>query len=66
MQQHGNQANTGNYLNAGRISAVRLQQTPSQRQPLVNLGSSGLNRSSISGYGMSAGMKVGRQHSMPP
>lgn len=63
MQQSGNQVNTGNYLNAGRISAARLQQTPSQRQPLANLGSNTMNRSSISGYGMSAGMKVGRQQS---
>lgn len=61
IQQSGSQPNTGSYVNPGRISAERLQQTPSQRQPLANVGSSSLNRSGVRGYGMSAGMKVGRQ-----
>lgn len=61
VQQSGSQSHVGNYMNAGRISAARLQQTPSQRQPLATVGNSSLNRSGVSGYGMSAGMKVGRQ-----
>lgn len=61
IQQSGIQPNTGNYINPGRIAAGRLQQTPSQRQPFANVGNSSLNRSGVSGYGMSAGMKVGRQ-----
>lgn len=36
-------------------------QTPSQRQPFGNLSGNSINRPSMSGYGMSAGMKVGRQ-----
>jgi len=36
-------------------------QTPSRRQPFVNVTGNSVNRSSVSGYGMSAGLKVGRQ-----
>jgi len=36
-------------------------QTPSQRQPFGNISGNSINRPSMSGYGMSAGMKVGRQ-----
>ena len=61
IQQSGSQPYTGNYVNPGRISAGTLQQTPSQRQPLANVSHNSLNRSGVSGYGMSAGMKVGRQ-----
>lgn len=61
IHQSGSQFHTGNYLNPGHNLAGGLQQTPSQRQPLANVGSSSLNRSGVSGYGMSAGMKVGRQ-----
>lgn len=61
IQQSGSQPTTGTFVNPGRIPAERLQQTPSQRQPLANVGNSSLNRSGVRGYGMSAGMKVGRQ-----
>ena len=56
--------NTENYFNpGGRLSSGRLpQQAPSsQRQPLANVGASNTNLSQISGYGISAGMRVGRQ-----
>lgn len=36
-------------------------QTPSHRQPFSNVTGNSVNRSSVSGYGMSAGLKVGRQ-----
>ena len=36
-------------------------QTPSHRQPFATLNSNNVNRSGVSGYGMSAGVKVGRQ-----
>ncbi|SLM40206.1 hypothetical protein LPUS_10952 [Lasallia pustulata] len=36
-------------------------QTPSQRHPLGAVNGNSVNRSGISGYGMSAGVKVGRQ-----
>ena len=36
-------------------------QTPSQRHPLGAINGNSVNRSGISGYGMSAGVKVGRQ-----
>ena len=42
-------------------SFSRMQQTPSERQAVANVGTGGFNRSSFSGYGMSAGLKVGRQ-----
>ena len=35
--------------------------TPAQRQSLGNLNMNSMNRNNLSGYGMSAGMKVGRQ-----
>ncbi|MCJ1468026.1 hypothetical protein MMC07_006652 [Pseudocyphellaria aurata] len=47
VQQSGGQSHAGNYMNAGRISATRLQQTPSQRQPLATVGNSSLNRSGL-------------------
>lgn len=36
-------------------------QTPSQRHPLGAVNVNSVGRSAMSGYGMSAGMKVGRQ-----
>lgn len=52
---------TGNGLSNGTFSGPnRVQQTP-QRQPLANVGTGSINRPIISGYGMSAGLRVGRQ-----
>ena len=36
-------------------------QTPSQRRPMLNMNNTTANRLSVSGYGMSAGLKIGRQ-----
>ncbi|MCJ1391539.1 hypothetical protein MMC18_004403 [Xylographa bjoerkii] len=36
-------------------------QTPSQRRPMANINNTTVNRPSVSGYGMSAGLKIGRQ-----
>ncbi|KAI9723940.1 MAG: hypothetical protein M1812_000658 [Candelaria pacifica] len=41
-------------------------QTPMHRQPLGSHNGNALNNSSMSGYGMSAGMKAGRQQSIGP
>lgn len=35
--------------------------TPAQRQPFGNLSTNSVNRPGVSGYGMSAGMKVSQQ-----
>ena len=48
--------NVGSYATGGMHN-----QTPSQRHPLGAVNVNSVNRSGISGYGMSAGMKVGRQ-----
>ncbi|KAL8861781.1 MAG: hypothetical protein Q9178_001982 [Gyalolechia marmorata] len=39
--------------------------TPSQRLPLGTMGPSSVNRPNVGGYGMSAGLKVGRQQGKP-
>ena len=41
--------------------ATSHTQTPSQRHPMFNMNSTTINRPSVSGYGMSAGLKIGRQ-----
>ncbi|MCJ1399705.1 hypothetical protein MMC11_002907 [Xylographa trunciseda] len=41
--------------------ATSHAQTPSQRRPLINVNSTTVSRPSVSGYGMSAGLKIGRQ-----
>lgn len=52
---------TGNGLSNGTFGGPnRVQQTP-QRQPLANVGTGSMGRPIISGYGMSAGLRVGRQ-----
>ena len=59
--QRRNRLNIDAFDESSRASTLRVQQTPSQRQPLAKIGANALNRSGISGYGMSAGVKVGRQ-----
>ena len=39
--------------------------TPSQRLPLGTMGPNSLNRPNVGVYGMSAGLKVGRQQGKP-
>ncbi|MCJ1245469.1 hypothetical protein MMC30_002673 [Trapelia coarctata] len=56
QQASGSTRNFGAFAPASSHS-----QTPSQRRPLLNLGGNNVNRPSVSGYGMSAGMKIGRQ-----
>ena len=56
----GNSA--GDYRNqSGSLPPSSQGQTPAQRQPFGNLNINSINRPNVSGYGMSAGMKVGRQ-----
>ena len=58
----GNSA--GDYRNhSGSLPPSSQSQTPTQRQPFGTLNINSINRPSVSGYGMSAGMKVGRQQS---
>jgi hypothetical protein len=58
--QPGSRFNADALCSSTRIGTGRAQQTPSQR-PLLAGGGSSLNRSNTRGYGMSAGVKVGRQ-----
>ena len=48
---------TGNFRHPANI----VNHTPGQRQTLASLDVNSANRNGLSGYGMSAGMKVGRQ-----
>ncbi|MCJ1433354.1 hypothetical protein MMC27_002714 [Xylographa pallens] len=41
--------------------ATSHTQTPSQRHPIFNMNNTTITRPSVSGYGMSAGLKIGRQ-----
>ena len=60
--QPAGRVNTTDYRNSSSMMPNSSQnQTPSQRQPFSNISGNSVNRPSVSGYGMSAGMKVGRQ-----
>ncbi|KAL9008466.1 MAG: hypothetical protein Q9173_006413 [Seirophora scorigena] len=48
-------------LNPGFAAAPTHNPTPSRRIALGNMSASNLNRTGFGGYGMSAGLKVGRQ-----
>ena len=53
---------TGSYRHATNVMNRDFQHhTPGQRQSLANVNMNSVNRNGLSGYGMSAGMKVGRQ-----
>ena len=45
---------------SGHMSSSQAQ-TPLFRKPFVNTNGNNVNRPNISGYGMSVGMRVGRQ-----
>jgi len=62
VSQSGNRVGAGNIRNPS-ITANRSSQshTPAQRQPFANVSGNTLDRPSVGGYGMSAGMKIGRQ-----
>ncbi len=49
------------HRNVSGLMGSSQMQTPSHRQPFTNVTGNSVNRSSVSGYGMSAGLKVGRQ-----
>lgn len=48
-------------LNSGFAAAPSHNPTPSRQVALGNMSASNLNRPGFGGYGMSAGLKVGRQ-----
>ncbi len=54
------QGNVGGYMNSGRINTGQSTFS-SQRQPLAHVGANNANRPHVSGLGMSAGRKAGRQ-----
>ncbi|KAI4191538.1 MAG: hypothetical protein LQ346_004752 [Caloplaca aetnensis] len=47
--------------NPGFAAGMSQNPTPLRRMPLGNMSASNVNRSNFGGYGMSAGLKVGRQ-----
>ena len=49
------------HRNIGGLMGSSQMQTPSHRQPFINGAGNSVNRPIGSGYGMSAGLKVGRQ-----
>ena len=59
MASSVNRINSHNPITIG--SRNSQAHTPAQRQPLANTSGNTVDRSGVNGYGMSAGMKVGRQ-----
>ena len=60
--QSASRLGTGGYRHPANMMNRDLQNhTPGQRQALASLNINSANRNGLSGYGMSAGMKVGRQ-----
>lgn len=60
----GNGSNIGDYRTQNNFLPPSSQnQTPLHRQPFGTLNPNSVSRPNVSGYGMSAGMKVGRQQS---
>lgn len=60
--QSANRLGTGSYRHpANMMNRDSQNHTPGQRQSLADLNVSSVNRNGLSGYGMSAGMKVGKQ-----
>lgn len=49
----------------GTANRLTPNETPAQRQHFGNFNTHSASRNSLSGYGMSAGMKVGRQQGKP-
>ncbi|KAL8802979.1 MAG: hypothetical protein Q9182_003467 [Xanthomendoza sp. 2 TL-2023] len=66
-QNNIQQGTGGGNRNASHVgSGLSQVPTPSQRLPLGTTGASSINRPMFGGYGMSAGLKVGRQQESPP
>jgi len=62
LNQPASRPDPSDYRSSSNIMFSSSQnQTPSQRQPFGNISGNSISRPSMSGYGMSAGMKVGRQ-----
>lgn len=61
LGQSSNRASQTDYRSSNMISNSMQNQTPSQRQPFGIISGNSVNRPSVGGYGMSAGLKVGRQ-----
>lgn len=62
LNQPAGRPDPSDYRNGSNMMFSSSQhQTPSQRQPFGNISGNSINRPIMSGYGMSAGMKVGRQ-----
>ncbi|KAL2050132.1 hypothetical protein ABVK25_009635 [Lepraria finkii] len=62
--QTSSRLGTGGCRNsASLLSKTAPSQTPSYRQPFAGLHTNTINKPSVSGHGMSAGMKIGRQAS---
>ena len=60
--QSASRLGTGGYRQPANLMDRDLQnQTPGQRQSFAGLNMNSVNRTGLSGYGMSAGMKIGRQ-----
>ena len=54
----------GGFRNTASTASRGLQsQTPTHQQPFASLNANTLSRPSMSGYGLSAGLKVGKQSS---
>lgn len=61
--QSASRLGTGGYRHpASGVTRDLQSHTPGQRQSVPSLNMNSVNRNSLSGYGMSAGIKVGRQH----
>lgn len=64
--QSASRLGTGGYRYPANVMNRNLQShTPGPRQSLAGLNMTSVNRNGLSGYGMSAGMKVGRQQGKP-
>ena len=62
LGQPPGRVNPGDFRQNNNVMPNSSQsQTPSQRQPFSSITGNSVNRPHVSGYGMSAGMKVGRQ-----
>ena len=60
--QPNNRLGAGGYRHPANAMNEALQNhTPGQRQPFAGLNMNSVSRNGLSGYGMSAGMKIGRQ-----
>lgn len=62
MQTINHQGTSGIRSLGALATGASQTHAPSQRRPLGGLNGNTASRPGVSGYGMSAGLKVGRQH----